>query len=76
MTNGRKTWIRINQLISKNKNCKPIVALSNVFNNFFSSVGQALAASVPPANFHLGDYLSTNNSSNSFFFEPTTPMEL
>ena len=41
----------INNLIGRNKRrCKPIVALPNVLNEFFSSVGQTLAASVPPAN--------------------------
>ena len=39
------------------KRCKPIAALPNVLNEFFSSVGQTLAASVPPANHHFSDYL-------------------
>ena len=74
---SEKLGIRINQLINRNKRTwKPIVALPNVFNYFFSSAGQKLGASVPPANFHFGDYLSTNNSSNLIFFEPSTPVEL
>ena len=77
MTNVRKTWIGINQLIGRKKRtCKPIVALPNVLNDFFPSVGQTLAASVPPANFQFSDYLSAKYSSSSFFFEPTTSMEL
>ena len=77
MSNIRKTWIGINQLLSRNKKrCKPIVAPPNVLNDFFSSVGQTLAASVPPANYHFSDYLPTNNPSSSFFFEATTSMEL
>ena len=43
---------------------------------FFSSVGQTLAASVPPANHHFSDYLPAVNSPSSFFFEPVTSMEL
>ena len=77
MTNVRKTWIGINHLIGRNKRrCKPIAALRNVLNEFFSSVGQTLAASVPPANHHFSDYLPAVNSSSSFFFEPVTSMEL
>ena len=67
----------INYLIGRNKRrCKPIVALPNVLNEFFSSVGQTLAASVLPANHHFRDYLSAINSSSLFFFEPVTSMEL
>ena len=71
-------WIGINHLIGRNKkSCKPIAALPNVLNEFFSSVGQTLAASVPPANHHFSDnYLPGVNSSSSFFFEPVTSMEL
>ena len=77
MTNVKKTWIGINHLIGRNKRrCKPIVALPNVLNDFFSSVGQTLAASVHPANYRFSDYLSTINISSSFFFEPVTSMEL
>ena len=76
MTNVRKTWTEINHLIGRNKRCKPIVALPNVLNEFFSSVGQTLAASVPTASHHFSDYLPAVNSSSSFFFEPVTSMEL
>ena len=67
MSNVRKTWIGINHLNGRNKKgCKPIVALPNVFNEFFSSVGQTLAASVPPAYHHFSDFLPAVNSSCSF----------
>ena len=45
-------------------------------NSFQASVGQTLAASVPPANHHFSDYLPAVNSCSSFFFEPVTSMEL
>ena len=77
MKNVRKTWIGINHLIGRYKRrCKPIIALPNVLNEFFSSVGQTLAASVPTANHHFSDYLPAVNSPSSFFFEPVTSMEL
>jgi len=77
MTNVRKTWNGINHLICRNKRrCKPIVANPNVLSDFFSYVGQTLAASVPPANHHFSDCHPAVNSSSSFFFEPVTPMEL
>ena len=77
MTNVTKTWIGMNHLIGRNKRrCKPIVALPNVLNEFFSSVGQTFTASVPPANHHFCGYLPAVNSSSSFFFERVTSMEL
>ena len=77
MSNVRKTWIGINHLIGQNKRrCKPIVALPNVLNELFPSVGQTLAASVPPATHHFSDYLPAVNSPSSFFFKPVTSMEL
>ena len=53
-----------------------IVALPSVLNEFFPSVGQTLAASVPPATHHFSDYLPAVNSPSSFFFKPVTSMEL
>ena len=47
-----------------------------MLNEFFSSVGQTLAAPVPPVNHHFSDYLPAVNSRSSFFFEPVTSMEL
>ena len=47
-----------------------------MLNEFFSSVGQTLVASLPPANHHFSDYFPAVNSSSSFFFEPVTSMEL
>ena len=52
MTNVRKTWIGINHLIGQNKRrFKPIVALPNVLNEFFPSVGQTFAG--PPRHQYL-----------------------
>ena len=47
-----------------------------MLNEFFSSIGQTLAASVPPTNHHFSDYLPAVNSSSSFFFDPVSSMEL
>ena len=47
-----------------------------MLNEFFPSVGQTLAASVPPATHHFSDYLPAVNSPSSFFFKPVTSMEL
>lgn len=92
LTNMQKTWIGIIQVICRNKmRCKPIVALKrsdcnesirnaaelpNILNDFFSSVGQKLATSVPAGNRHFSNYLPTINSSSSFFFEPVTSLEI
>ena len=50
--------------------------LPHILNDFFSSVGQKLAASVPAGNHHFSDYLPTTNSSSSLFFEPVTSLEI
>ena len=47
-----------------------------MLSEFFSSVGQTLAAPIPPANHRFSDYLPAVNSHSSFFFEPVTSMEL
>ena len=44
--------------------------LSNVLNDFFSTVGQKLAANVPDTNCHYREYLAKVNFASSFFFDP------
>ena len=43
--------------------------LPNVLNDFFSTVGQKLAAKVPDSNCHYNEYLINTNFTTSFFFE-------
>ena len=49
--------------------------LPNVLNDFFSTVGQKLAANVPEANFQHKEYLAKVNLASSFFFEPVIPSD-
>jgi len=49
--------------------------LPNVLNDFFSTVGQKLAANVPDSNCHYREYLSNTDLSSSFFFEPVIPSD-
>ena len=44
--------------------------LPNVLSDFFSTVGQKLAANVPDSNCHYSKYLTKTNLTSSFFFEP------
>ena len=50
-------------MIMNKRRCEPVVAILRVFIDFFSSVGQTLAASVPSVmgNHHFSDYLSAIN---------------
>ena len=50
-------------------NSWPIDEFPNVLNDFFSMVGQKLAANVPDSNCHSNEYLTNTNFSTSFFFE-------
>ena len=51
--------------------------LPNVINKYFSSVGNNLAAKLPPAEHPYMDYLCNSKSPDtSFFFKPVTPHEV
>jgi len=83
MNDMKKTWTGISEIMNHNKRkSKPIVGLKglngngmmrnpaelpNVLNDFFSTVGQKLAANVPDSNCHNREYLSNTNLSSSFF---------
>ena len=82
LNNMKNTWNGINSLINgKEKKSRAISSLkrlnngittdpleiSNIFNNYFSSVGEKLASRVPPSSCSFTDYLSPNNYPNSFF---------
>ena len=86
MNDMKKAWTGINKVMNRNKRkSKPIVGLKrlngngvtrnpaelpNVLNEFFSTVGQKLAANVPGSNCHYREYLTNTNFTSSFFFEP------
>ena len=92
MNDIKKTWTGINKVMNHNKrNSKPIVSLEqlngngvthntaelpNVLNDFFSMVGQKLAASVPDSNCHYRKYLANTNFTSSFFFEPVISSDI
>ena len=82
LNNMKNTWNGINSLINgKEKKSRAISSLkrlnngittdpleiSNIFNNYFSSVGEKLASRVPPSSCSFTDYLSPNNYPNSLF---------
>ena len=50
--------------------------LPNVLNDFFSTVGQKLAANVPDSNCHYSEYLINTNLTSSFFFEPVISSDI
>ena len=91
LTNMKNTWAGINSLINnKRKDLKRISSIihpdskaptnngseiSNIFNNFFSSVGPNLASKLPSTNREFTDYMS-GNFDKSFFFNPTVTSEI
>ena len=88
----KKTWTGINEVMNRNKRkSKPIVGLKrlngngvtrnpaeipNLLNDFFSTIGQKLAANVPDSNCHYREYLTNNNFTSSFFFEPVISSDI
>ena len=91
LNNMKNTWNGINSLINgKKKKSRAISSLkrlnngmatdpleiSNIFNNYFSSVGEKLASPVPPSSCSFTDYLSPNNYPNSFFFDAVSPVDI
>ena len=91
LTNMKNTWAGINSLINnKRKDFKRISSIihpdskvptndrseiSNIFNNFFSSVGPNLASNLPSTNREFTDYMS-GNFDKSFFFNPVVASEI
>ena len=92
--NMKKTWAETNEVMNQSKlKSKPSAALrrlncdeithnptefSDVLNDFFSSVGQNLAAKVPNSNGHLSEYVLNIKHLlyRSFFFKPVTVLEI
>ena len=52
-----------------NKTNDPL-EISNIFNNYFSSVGKNLASRVPRSSRNFTEYLALNYNPSSFFFDP------
>ena len=87
----KNTWAGINSLINdKRKDFKRISTIihpvskvptndcneiSNIFNDFFSSVGPNLASKLPSTNREFTDYMS-GNFDKSFFFNPVMASEI
>ena len=92
MNDMKKTWTGINEVMNRNQmKSKPIFGLKrlngngvtrspaklpNALTDFFSRVGQKLAANVPDKNCHYSEYLINTNLTSSFFFEPVVSSEI
>ena len=92
ITNMKKTWEGINNLINrKGTNSKNITSLRcseknivssntlefpNIFDKYFSSVGQDMASKMPNSLNSYTDYLPIINIPNPFVFHRVSPTEL
>ena len=92
LNNMKNTWKGINRLINDKKNRKQVVSslkrpdhnnlgndpfeISNIFNNYFSSVCKNLTSRVPRSSPNFTEYLSNNYNPISFSFDPVTPAEI
>ena len=87
--NSRKIWQGIREIINLNKNYNFVPnyivsgtnsysdpkSIANCFNDFFTSIGNKIQKSVYSNHVNFSNYL-TNPSVNSFFANPTTPVEI
>ena len=83
---SKKTWKNINKLIKTNLNSRTMEIKSNesiikdpiqvaeIFNEYFSTIADELDSSIPPSNLDPISYI--DDSTNSFFFNPTTTQEI
>ena len=91
LSNIKKTCEGISNLLNrKKKNHKSITKMKcpvkndfiynpkdipDVFNKYFSNIGQSLASKLPESRIHFSYYLK-DNYSNSFYFNHVTPYEI
>ena len=84
----KNTWKIIKQAMNVTKNKSDINTINfndeivedpsdivNIFNNYFSSIGENLAVNIPPSNKHFVDFLGQPNQ-KSIFFVPTHRCEV
>ena len=87
----KNTWNGKNSLINRKKEKSRAISslkrlnndittdpleISNIFNNYFSSVGEKLASHVPPSSCSFTDYFSPSNYPNSFFFDAVSSVDI
>ena len=89
INNMKKTWKGIKSIISiktatsntpnllshNNEVVNNPIKIANIFNNYFSSIGEKTQAKIRFSKKHFSDYLQQNNK-NSFFITPTDSSEI
>ena len=73
--NITKKKSNIKKLRVNNRNIENPVEIADVFNSYFSSIGENLAKNIPKSNKHFTSFLGQPNP-NSVFFSPTTEYEV
>ena len=92
ISNMKKTWTGINELITHGKKkLKPICTLKEsnssqliqdprklptILNQHFATCRSVLAAKLPYSEHHYSEYLGPSNRLESFYFYPVTPDEI
>ena len=73
--NLSKKKSNITKIRLKNKNIEDPKEIANVFNSYFSTIGENLAKNIPSSNKHFSRFLGQPNA-NSIYFSPTTKYEV
>ena len=73
--NISKKKSNITKISFKNRNIEDPKEIANVFNSYFSTIGDNLAKNIPQPDKHFSRFLGQPNA-NSIFFSPTTKYEV
>ena len=73
--NISKKKSNINKIRFNNQTIEDPKEIANVFNSYFSSIGENLANKIPSSNKHFSKFLGQPNA-NSIFFSPATKYEV
>ena len=73
--NISKKKSNITKIKFKNNNIEDPKEIANVFNSYFSTIGENLAKNIPSSNKHFSSFLGQPNP-NSIYFNPTTKYEI
>ena len=72
LVNNNSDVTKINH---ENKKMEDPKEIANIFNDYFSLIGNNLAKTIPPTNTNFKDFLDNQNP-NSIFFLPTNKQEI
>ena len=68
--NISKKKSEITKIKFNNRNIEDPTEIANVFNSYFSTIGENLANKIPSSNKHFSKFLGQPNAKSIFFLQP------